>query len=82
MMADEQTSAEQYIPTLLEYAEVIAWLREEVRYCDRNPIPDHLKRAYDDAIRRESLGRIAKVMQVAEDAGDDGLGDMLGSWSE
>lgn len=66
----------EYVPTLLEYAEVIAWLDEPDRM---DPMPVRLHRAYDDAIRRASFGRVAKAMRAAEDAG---LGDMLGSWSE
>jgi hypothetical protein len=62
-----------YPPTLLQYAEVIAWLDEA--YPDMaaindfacRKVPEHLKAAFDDAIQREALGRVAKAMQAAED---------------
>jgi hypothetical protein len=59
--------ADEYVPTLLQYAEVIAWLKEEVRYCDRRAVPEHLTQAYDDPILRAAFGRVAKAMQMAED---------------
>lgn len=78
-MSTTRSTDDGYVPTLLEYAEVIAWLDEPDRM---DPMPVRLHRAYDDAIRQASFGRVARAMQAAEDAGDDGLGDMLGSWSE
>lgn len=72
-MPANNSAADEYVPTLLQYAEVIVWLTGERTYAEEaeTPVPDHLKRAYDDAIRRESLGRVAKAMQAAEDdAGD------------
>lgn len=52
-----------YVPTLLQYAEVIVWLDEQAR---ADPIPEYLKRAYDDAVQRESLDRVAKAMEVGD----------------
>jgi hypothetical protein len=68
---DEPQRTDEYVPTLLQYAEVIAWLDERRKvWIGTSPtmaMPEHLKRAYADAIRRESLGRVAKAMQAAED---------------
>jgi hypothetical protein len=79
---DEPQRAVGYVPTLLDYAKVIVWLDERFRtaahfagvdlvdYEDMG-VPEHIERAYADAIRRESLGRVAKAMQAAEDAASD-----------
>lgn len=53
--------------TMLQYAQVIEWL-DNNRDC--GPVPDHLSAAYDDAIQRAALGRVAKAMEEVYGAFD------------
>lgn len=57
--------APEFVPTLLDYANVVAWLVENGEFVGADLLPEDLEPLYFDALHRAGLGR---VVAVAEDA--------------
>lgn len=66
----------EYIPTIGEYAEVIEWL---VDYPGQE-LPQHMRKAYDDALQRAEMRRLARSMGDAADAMEYAYCGVLPEW--
>lgn len=65
IVMERAKASTQYVPTLGQYAEVIAWLTEQVDV-DIDQMPESMHRAYRDALHRAGLRRVAQAMAEAD----------------
>lgn len=67
---------DEYIPTIGEYAEIIKWL---VDYPGQE-LPQHMLKAYNDALERAEMRRFARSMEDMADAAEFTLGYRPPEW--
>lgn len=73
MSSTEAEAEVEYVPTLGEYAAVIEWLESQRGMHQFKSIPRHLRRAFDDAMHRAGLRRVARAMENHEPDNPQGV---------